>query len=139
MTQAPTGKGGVHERRPLSPHLQVYRLQLTSGLSILHRATGIFLASGAAMLCCWLLTAAAGPDHYAWSMWFLTSWLGYALLAIWSFCLFYHLCNGIRHLVWDVGLGFSLRATYASGALAVGAALGLTGLSWAIGLAVYFS
>ncbi len=139
MDKASTSKGGGHSRRPLSPHLQVYRPQLTSVLSILHRMTGVFLASGAAMLCCWLLTAAAGPDYYAWSIWFLTSWAGYALLFIWSFCLFYHLCNGVRHLFWDIGIGFSLRATYNSGALVVGASLGLTGLSWAIGLAVYFS
>ena len=125
--------------RPLSPHLQVYRLQLTSALSFLHRLTGIFLSTGAAMLCCWLLTAAAGPEYYAWSEWFLTSWLGYALLAAWSYCLFYHLCNGIRHLFWDVGIGFSLRATYASGVLMVLASFGLTGLSWGLGLYFYFT
>lgn len=125
--------------RPMSPHLQVYRPQLTSVLSIFHRMTGVFLATGAAMLCWWLLAAAAGPDYYADAMWFLTSWVGYALLFIWTFCLFYHLCNGVRHLFWDIGVGLSLRATYASGALMVGAALGLTGLAWAVGLAVYFS
>ena len=123
--------------RPLSPHLQVYRPQLTSVLSIFHRLTGVFLASGAAMLVCWLLTAAAGPEYYAWSEWFLTSWLGYALLGAWSYCLFYHLCNGIRHLFWDAGLGFSLRATYASGVLMVLASFGLTGLSWGLGLLFY--
>ncbi len=125
--------------RPLSPHLQVYRLQLTSALSIFHRLTGVFLSTGAAMLCCWLLTAAAGPEYYAWSEWFLTSWLGYALLGAWSYCLFYHLCNGIRHLFWDIGVGYSLRATYASGVLMVLASFGLTGLSWGLGLFFYFT
>ncbi len=125
--------------RPLSPHLQVYRPQLTSVLSIFHRLTGMFLASGAAMLVCWLLTAAAGPDYYAWSEWFLTSWLGYALLAAWSYCLFYHLCNGIRHLFWDAGLGFSLKTTYASGVLMMIASFCLTGLSWGLGLLFYFT
>ena len=123
--------------RPLSPHLQVYRPQLTSVLSIFHRLTGVFLASGAAMLVCWLLTAAAGPKYYAWSEWFLMSWLGYALLAAWSYSLFYHLCNGLRNLCWDAGLGFSLRATYASGVLMVLASFGLTGLSWGLGLLFY--
>ena len=99
----------------------------------------MFLATGAAMLCCWLLTAAAGPEYYEWSQWFLTSWLGYALLAAWSYCLFYHLCNGIRHLFWDVGIGFSLKATYASGVLMVLASFGLTGLSWGLGLYFYFT
>jgi succinate dehydrogenase / fumarate reductase cytochrome b subunit len=133
--KARTGRGD----RPMSPHITIYRPQLTSVLSIFHRLTGVFLASGAAMLCCWLLMAAAGPDYYAGAMWFLTSWIGYILLFGWSFCLFYHLCNGVRHLFWDIGVGLSIPATYASGALMVGAALGLTGASWAIGLAVYFS
>lgn len=101
--------------------------------------TGMFLGLGAAMLCAWLITAAAGPSYYAWTEWFLTSWLGYALMAAWSYCLFYHLCNGIRHLFWDVGLGFELRTTYASGILMVLASLALTGLSWGIGLAFYFT
>ena len=65
--------------------------------------------------------------------------MGYALLAAWSYCLFYHLCNGIRHLFWDVGLGFELRTTYASGVLMVLASFGLFGLSWGLGLYFYFT
>ena len=103
------------QSRPLSPHLQIYRPELTSILSILHRMTGMFLSLGVVMLAFWLVTAAAGEAYYAWAEWFLSSWLGYALLAAWSFCLFYHLCNGIRHLCWDLGLGFELRTIYASG------------------------
>jgi len=129
----------VHSQRPLSPHLQIYRPQLTSVLSILHRMTGIFLGTGAAMLCFWLLTAAAGPEYYAWSQWFLTSWLGYALLAAWSYSLFYHLCNGIRHLFWDIGVGLGIREVYASGIIMMLASLGLTGVSWGIGLAILFT
>ena len=123
--------------RPLSPHLQVYRPQLTSVLSIFHRLSGITLATGAAMLACWLLTAAAGPEYYEWSRWFLSSWLGIGLLALWSWCLFYHLCYGIRHLFWDVGLGFSLKATYFSGITMLISSALLTGLSWGIGLSMY--
>ena len=122
--------------RPLSPHLQIYRPQLTSVLSIFHRLTGIFLTSGAAMLVCWLLTAAAGPEYYAWSEWFLTSWLGYAFLAAWSYCLFYHLCNGIRHLGWDVGMGFELDTARNTGYLVFAASVVLTGLAWLVGLAM---
>ncbi len=120
--------------RPLSPHLQVYRFQLTMALSILHRLTGIFLSGGMVMLAFWLVTAAIGGEPYGWSQWFLSSWLGYGLLFAWSFCLFFHLCNGIRHLFWDLGLGFELRLAYASGYLVVLAAFALTGASWAIGL-----
>ena len=116
--------------RPLSPHLQVYRPQLTSVLSIFHRLTGVFLTTGAAMLCCWLLTAAAGPEYYAWSQWFLTSWLGYALLGAWSYCLFYHLCNGIRHLFWDVGIGFEMTTLNRSGILVVLGSGALTLIAW---------
>ncbi len=120
--------------RPLSPHLQVYRFQLTMALSILHRLTGVFLSGGMMMLAFWLVTAAIGGEPYGWAQWFLSSWLGYALLFAWSFCLFFHLCNGIRHLFWDLGLGFELRLAYASGYLVVLAAFALTGASWAIGL-----
>jgi succinate dehydrogenase / fumarate reductase cytochrome b subunit len=125
--------------RPLSPHLQIYRPQLTSVLSIIHRLCGVFLASGVAMLCFWLVTAAAGPEYYAWSEWFLTSWVGYALLLAWTFSLFYHMCNGIRHMFWDIGVGFSLKSIYASGVVMVLAAFGLTGLSWGLGLYFYFT
>ena len=72
------GIGSGRARRPLSPHLTVYRPQLTSVLSILHRMTGVVLAGGAAMLCAWLLTAAAGPRYYAWTEWFLTSLMSYS-------------------------------------------------------------
>ena len=120
--------------RPLSPHLQVYRPQLTSMLSILHRLTGVFLTAGLLLISYWLVSAAAGQGWYDCAQWFLTSWLGYALLLSFSYALFFHLCNGIRHLFWDLGLGFELRAVYASGWLVMLAAAGLTGASWALGL-----
>jgi succinate dehydrogenase / fumarate reductase cytochrome b subunit len=122
------------QSRPLSPHLLIYRPQLTSILSFFHRMTGILLSLGVVMLTFWLVTAAAGEAYYAWAEWFLSSWLGYALLAGWSFCLFYHLCNGIRHLCWDMGLGTELRTIYASGYVMVAASFGLTALAWALGL-----
>ncbi len=120
--------------RPLSPHLQVYRPQLTSMLSIVHRLTGVFLSAGLLLIAYWLVSAAAGEGWYRCAQWFLSSWLGYALLAGFSYALFYHLCNGIRHLFWDLGLGFELRTAYASGWLVVLASIGLTALSWALGL-----
>ena len=125
------------KNRPLSPHLQVYRPQLTAVLSIFHRLSGITLAGGAAMLACWLLTAAAGPEYYQWSGWFLSSWIGIGLLVIWSWTLFYHLSNGIRHLFWDIGLGFSLKATYASGIAVIISSVLLTAISWGLGISMY--
>jgi succinate dehydrogenase / fumarate reductase cytochrome b subunit len=101
--------------RPLSPHLQVYKPQLTSVLSISHRATGIALSVGTLLLLWWLIAAASGPEAYAVFSGFLGSWLGILLLIGWTYSLFFHLCNGIRHLVWDAGYGFDLPTTYASG------------------------
>lgn len=125
--------------RPLSPHIQVYRWQWTMFLSIVHRATGIALAVGALLLVCWLLALASGPAAFADVHGFLGSWFGRFLLFGWTWSLMYHLANGIRHLFWDAGLGFELRTTYASGILMVLASLALTGLSWGIGLAFYFT
>lgn len=120
--------------RPLSPHLQVYRWQLTSVMSILHRATGIALSAGAILLVWWLVAAAVGPRSYARAQAFLGSWIGIILLFGWSLALFYHLCNGLRHLWWDTGRGFELRHVYAGGWAVVAATIALTAIAWGVGL-----
>ena len=122
--------------RPLSPHLQVYRPQLTSMLSILHRLTGVALAVGTLLLVWWLVAAAAGPDAFATAQAFLSSFIGLLLLFGWTFALFYHLANGIRHLAWDAGWGFELGQVYASGWVALAAAAALTAVSWIAGFAM---
>ena len=101
--------------RPLSPHLGIYRKQLTSVLSITHRATGVALAAGLLLLVYWLSALAAGPEAYAGAQSLVGSFLGRAVLFAFTLALFYHLCNGIRHLFWDVGLGFELTSVYRSG------------------------
>lgn len=116
--------------RPLSPHLQIYRWQLTSVLSILHRAAGIVLSAGAILLVWWLVAAASGPDAYEGVANFLGSWIGLLLLFGWTAALFYHLCNGIRHLVWDTGQALDLKSTYLGGWLVVGGTAVLTVVSW---------
>lgn len=121
--------------RPLSPHLQVYKPQLTSVLSIMHRMTGIALAAGTLMLVWWLLAAGAGAGAYAGFQDFAGSVLGRLLLLGWTFSLFYHLCNGIRHLFWDAGRGFGLPEAYASGWAVVGASGLLTLAAWIWGYA----
>jgi len=118
--------------RPLSPHLQIYRPQLTSVLSILHRASGIILALGALLIAGWLAAVAAGPGAYQTAHAALNSWAGQGLLFLWTLCTFYHLCNGIRHLAWDAGYGFELPAAYASGWAVIAATVALTALAWAI-------
>lgn len=125
----------AHER-PLSPHLQIYKPQLTSALSILHRLTGVALGLGTLLLVWWLAAAAAGPEAFATAQGFIGSWFGLLLLFGWSVALFYHLCNGIRHLFWDAGYGFELPQAYASGWAVVIATGVLTLLAWVVGLIV---
>lgn len=122
--------------RPLSPHLQVYRWQLHMALSIFHRATGIALSVGTLLLVYWLSAIAAGPESYAAAQALLGSVLGQLVLFGFTFCLFYHLCNGIRHLFWDAGKGFDIPAVYASGRAVLVAAVVLTLAAWAAGLSL---
>ncbi|HYW03152.1 MAG TPA: succinate dehydrogenase, cytochrome b556 subunit [Gammaproteobacteria bacterium] len=121
--------------RPLSPHLQIYRPQLTSVLSISHRATGVFLALGTLALVYWFAALASGPEVFAQAQMIAGAWYGQVLLVLWTFSLFYHLCNGIRHLFWDAGYGFEIRQAYASGYVVLVAAAVLTAGTWVLALA----
>lgn len=113
-------------QRPLSPHLTIYRLQISSALSILHRFTGIALAIGTLMLVYWLASAAWGPAAYADAQGFIGSIVGQLLLIGWAWALFYHLGNGIRHLVWDAGYGYELPTMAKTGWAVVIASFVLT-------------
>lgn len=88
---------------------------MTSVLSILHRGTGILLSLGSVVLVAWLAAMAAGPVEYARIHVWFGSLPGRAALFVWTLCLFYHLFNGVRHLAWDLGMGFEIRALYRSG------------------------
>ena len=123
--------------RPLSPHLQIYRWQLTMVLSISHRATGIALSVGTVLLVFWLVAAARGPQAFDAFQGFLGSWFGLLLLFGWSVSLFYHLANGVRHLVWDTGYGLDLPSTYASGWAVLVIAGALTVIAWVLGIAAW--
>ena len=124
----------THPNRPLSPHLQVYRWQITMLMSILHRATGIALVVGAFGLAWWLLAAAAGGEAYASAAACLASPLGKLALFGFSLCLVYHLLNGIRHLLWDMGWGFELPKVYATGYTVFALGAVVTALIWYVGL-----
>ena len=121
--------------RPLSPHLQVYKPQLTTFMSITHRATGIALAVGTLMLVCWLIAAATGESAFNEVQAFLGSIIGRLLLLGWTYALFYHLCNGLRHLFWDAGKGFELETAYMTGRIVIGASILLTIGAWLWGYA----
>jgi succinate dehydrogenase / fumarate reductase, cytochrome b subunit len=125
----------MSDPRPLSPHLQIYRWQLTSVLSILHRATGIGLAVAAVLLVSWLGTAADGVEPFTQMQRFLGSPFGLVVLFGCTVTLIYHLCNGIRHLVWDTGRGLDLKSVYVGGWLVLGGTVVLTALTWIVGLA----
>ena len=119
--------------RPLSPHLQIYRLPVTALISICHRITGVLLAAGSLVLVYWLVAVASGPDAFANAQALLGSVVGRVLLLALTLALFYHLANGIRHLFWDAGFGFELRTVRASGMLVIVASIVLTLVAWALG------
>lgn len=121
---------------PLSPHLHIYKWQIPMLLSILHRGTGVFLSIGALLLAYWLLAAAGGPDTYAKFSVHANAWYGRLLLAVFVFSLYYHLCNGIRHLFWDMGLGLEIKTAYLSAYAVILATLVLTAFTLASGLGI---
>lgn len=118
--------------RPLSPHLQVYRPQITSVMSIFHRFTGIGLALGLPVLVVWLLAAAYGQESFALVNSYLASPLGMVLLSGWIWAFYYHLCTGIRHLFWDAGYFLEIKQVYATGRIALGVSTLLTLITWAM-------
>lgn len=118
--------------RPLSPHLSIYKPEWTMVLSISHRIAGVGLTLGAMLVCWWLLAAATGPEYFALVDGFLTSIVGNLILIGSTFALWYHFCNGVRHLIWDAGYGFDLDAARKSGLIAVGAAVALSVLTFAL-------
>lgn len=126
----------THDKRPLSPDVQIYRPQLTSVLSISHRITGIVLSVGTPLLIVWLMAAAEGPQAYSTVQDFLSTWVGLILLFGWTYSFFFHLCSGIRHLAWDAGYGFELHAIYVSGWTVVVASTVLTIAAWVFSFVV---
>lgn len=127
-TKSPAGS------RPLSPFMlgKYYNFQWTSLLSFGHRITGIGLSLGTLLLTGWLVALAGGPQRYAVYSAHLTAWYGQVLLFGWSWALMYHLCNGIRHLFWDIGRGFELKTAERSGYAVVVVSLVLTAAAWAV-------
>lgn len=122
--------------RPLSPHLQVYRPQITSVLSILHRVTGVALTFGTLLLTWWLTAAAYGAEAFATAQAFLGSWFGQLILWGFTFAVFYHLANGVRHLLWDFGWGFENEQVRQSGLVMVGFAVAATLITLIVAYAV---
>lgn len=114
------------DNRPLSPHLSVYRPQITSVLSILHRGTGIVLSLSVLLLVLWLAALSSGPEAFARAEALTGNILVQIVMLGGVFSFFYHLCNGIRHLGWDMGKGLTIEQTYRSGWFVVIASLVLS-------------
>lgn len=123
------------DNRPLSPHLQVYRWQWTMAYSILHRATGVALGVGTLFLTWWLVALAMGGDSFATVQAFSGSIIGRLVLFGWTWALFYHFANGIRHLFWDAGKGFDLETAEKSGHAMVAFSVIATVVVWIVAYA----
>ena len=119
----------MNRPRPLSHHLQIYKPQITSILSIFHRLTGISLSIGSFIIVAWIVSLSMGVESYSYFMSIVDNWFIQTIIFGFAFALFYHFSNGIRHLFWDAGLGFELKSVYVSGSIVVLNAIILTSLT----------
>ena len=122
----------IHQNRPLSPHVGIYRWQITNTLSILHRITGFGLTLGLIPLALWLWGAAYHAPLFSWISMAAATILGKVMLTGWLLAFYYHLANGMRHLNWDIGRGFTLPEVLTSGRLVIITAISLTIFTWAM-------
>lgn len=118
--------------RPLSPHLDVYRLPLSALLSVVHRGTGAFLTIGTIALVWWLIALAGGEESFNSAQQLMGSIIGRLVLLGWTFALFFHLANGVRHLVWDAGYCFEKDAVEKTSYIVLGSSVFLTLLVWVV-------
>jgi len=118
------------QNRPLSPHLQVYRLPLTALMSISHRITGVGLTLGTLLLAWWVTAAAYGEEQFNQVQALLGTLLGLLILLGFTYALFYHLCNGLRHLFWDFGSYFELEETRRADIVVLIGSVALTAATW---------
>ena len=118
--------------RPISPHLKIYKPQITSVMSILHRITGLALVFGTLFLVVWIWAAAYNPACFAAIHGFFSGFIGKFMLFGWTVAFYYHLLNGIRHLWWDLGHGFDLQNVERSGWVVAIGCLALTVVTWII-------
>ena len=120
--------------RPISPHIGIYKPQVTSIFSIMHRISGIVNYIGLLVMIWWIVSISFVPgnpmDGFLWS--FFATAFGNLILIGWTLSLFFHMCTGIRHLLWDVGYGFSLKAVNISAVVITLSAIVLTFFTWAI-------
>ena len=119
--------------RPLSPHLQIYKVELPMMLSGLHRITGIALSVGSLLLVAWLESAVYSAEAFATLNRFLGSFIGQLMLFGWTFSLIYHSVSGVRHLLWDTGRLLEVKQIHSSSKFVLAIAIVLTVLAWILG------
>ena len=123
-----------NDKRPLSPHLQIYKLPLTAFLSIAHRGTGIVNSMAIVLLVLLIASASGSPESYEFMAGIANSWFGKLVLFGFTLTLYYHMANGIRHLFWDVGLGLELETAKKSGNVCLIAAGVMSVITWMVAL-----
>ena len=124
---------GPRRARPLSPHLQVYKMMLTFVMSGFHRISGFALYFGIVLLAWWLIAAAAGPNAYANVEWFMGSWIGRLVLLGYTWALLHHMLGGIRHLIWDTIHGFEPAERELLALATLVGSISLTLIVWVVG------
>jgi len=120
-------------QRPLSPHLQIYRRELTMVMSIVHRLTGAGLYFGSILLVWWLSAAAVGGKYFASVHGLFVSWFGLIVLFGLSWVLVHHFLGGIRHLIWDTGRGFDLATAERMAQINLAGSIAITIAIWIAG------
>lgn len=127
----------MKKTKPISPHISIYRIQITSLLSILHRGTGIALFVGLILIMWWIVYIVYSPfEHQLWMWDIMSTTTAKAIIIIWSYALFYHFFNGIRHLFWDFGMGYNIDTLSRSGIAVIIISLTTCALCWFV--AIYF-
>lgn len=129
---APTARPTVAQ--PLSPHLQIYRWTWTMAMSVFHRITGTALYGGTALVAIWLVALASGPAAYGWVAWAFGSILGKLVLFAYTWVLLHHMLGGLRHFVWDTGVGYDRAQRMGLARLTLIGSTVLTVLIWAAAL-----
>jgi len=124
-------------RRPMSPHLQIWRWPIAMAVSICHRVTGVGLSIGTLLLTWWLVAAATSDDAFNFVQWFLATPFGLFCLFCWTLSLTLHLCSGLRHLAWDAGWGFEPPTYRLTSVIVFACGVGLAVVIWIIGLVVW--
>lgn len=121
-----------NDKRPMSPHLQIYKLPLTAIVSITNRAAGVANSVAIVLLILAIAAASSGTSDSSTILWLLNSWFGKLVMFGFTLSLYFHMCNGIRHLFWDAGHGFEVETATKTAKVSIGVAVALTIITWII-------